>query len=276
MQATIAQLWVYPIKGCQGHALGSAQALPTGLEHDRCMMVVSADGGKMVSQRGFPFMALLKPTIEGPLLTVTAPNRPALTVELDAHHGTKTVTVWRDTLLAIDMGDAIADWFSAALNAPVRLVRFDPTQQRLIKKPLNDTPQQHYFADGYPYLVLSRASLRALNERLMACGSAAIPVNRFRANIIIDGVDAHTEDYASSFKHPSGAVVAMHSACTRCTVPTIDQSTGQFAQDQQPTLALTAYRFDAEQDGVVFGMNAVIKQPCRLSVGDPLDVTLAF
>jgi uncharacterized protein len=277
MQATIAQLWTYPIKGCQGHSTSLVHALPTGLLHDRSMMVVAAHGGQFVTQRGFPAMALIRPLIVGDTLTLSAPNMPALSLSMRAHDGSRAVTVWRDTLPAIDMGDAAAQWFSAALKAPLRLVRFDAAQQRVIKTPLASLPQaQHHFSDGYPYLVLSLASLRALNERLLASASPAISVDRFRANIIIDGVDAHTEDYAATMTHASGAVIALHSACTRCSVPTIDQATGQQSPDQQPTLALSTYRYDAAQDGVTFGMNALIKQACELRVGDGLKVSLGF
>jgi uncharacterized protein len=277
MQATIAQLWTYPIKSCKGYRLTSAQALPTGLLHDRSMMVVSADGGKMVSQRGFPAMALIAPAINGDALTLNAPGIAPITLHLLSHAGSKTVTVWRDTLDAIDLGNEVADWLSAYLKISVRLVRFDPAQQRMTKVPLSGFPNaKHYFADGYPYLVLSLASLNALNERLLEKGSHAIPADRFRANILLDNVDAHTEDYAAALVHSNGAKITIHSACTRCTVPTIDQSTAHASPDQEPSLTLSAYRYDAQQDGVIFGMNALISVACTLTVGDALAVELAF
>jgi uncharacterized protein len=277
MHAVISELWVYPIKSCQGHALSVATALETGLRHDRCMMVVRADGGEMVSQRGFPQMALIRPTIEEDALTLNAPTMASLTINIDANNGSRMVTVWSDSVSAIDMGDDVSNWFSTALNASVRLVRFDPAEQRLIKKQHNGMPKtQHQFADGYPYLVMSLGSLHALNERLTTSGSQAITSNRFRPNIVIDNVDEHTEDYALALTHSSGASIILHSPCTRCNVPTIDQVTAIPSPDQQPTLALSAYRFDTEQGGVVFGMNALISQSCQLRVGDRLEVTLKF
>jgi uncharacterized protein len=277
MQALISELWVYPIKSCQGHSLNVAHALPTGIRHDRCMMVVSADNGKMVSQRGFPVMALICPIIEENKLTLSAPLMPTLTVSMEANNGNKTVTIWGDTLSAIDMGDDVSNWFSTTLKVPVRLVRFDSTERRMIKKQLDGmSKEHHHFADGYPYLVLSLASLRALNERLMASGSQAISANRFRPNIVIDHVDEHTEDYAQALTHPSGASFTMHSPCIRCNVPTIDQATAMPALDQQPTLALSAYRFDTEHGGVIFGMNAIINQSCELRVNDQLSVAFSF
>lgn len=276
MQAVISELWTYPIKSCQGHRLTVAQALPTGLQYDRCMMVVSADGGKMVSQRSHPFMALICPTIAEGALTLNAPGLPCLTLSMNSHNGTKRVTVWGDTLNAIDMGDEVARWFSSALKCEVRLVRFDPEQKRLVKKSLLGVVEHHHFADGYPYLVLSLASLKGLNARLIASGSQAIPVNRFRPNIVLNDVDEHTEDFSSSLTHANGSVFTMHSPCTRCNVPTIDQASAIAALDQQPTLALSQYRFDALHDGVTFGMNALLNQACELRLGDVLNVNLAF
>ena len=277
MQAVVRELWVYPIKSCQGYRLSVAQALPTGLQHDRCMMVVSADGGKMVSQRSVPFMALICPTIHDDTLSLNAPNQPALTVNMNAHFGVKRVTVWGDTLNAIDMGDEAALWFSKALKCDVRLVRFNSDLKRPIKHPLEGFPEQsHHFADGFPYLILSLASLNALNVRLTASSSQAIPVNRFRPNIVIDNVDEHTEDFSSSLTHANGSVFTMHSPCTRCNVPTIDQATAVVALDQQPTLALSTYRFDAALDGITFGMNGLLNQACELRVNDRLDVRFSF
>jgi uncharacterized protein len=273
MQATIAQLWVYPIKGCAGTRLLSAQALPTGLQYDRCMMVVDAVTGRFISQRSHPKMALIKPVIEGNALHLSGLGQAPLSLPMQSMLQAKTVTVWGDTLPAIDMGDEVATWFSAALSAQLRLVRFDPLQIRAVKRVARQT---HQFADGYPYLVLSKASLRALNERLLANGASAIGADRFRANVIIDDVDAHTEDFAASMTHPSGALLTMVAPCTRCQVPTIDPMTGVADAQHEPTMTLSAYRYDSVEDGVTFGMNAVISISCELQVGDALIVSLAF
>jgi uncharacterized protein len=273
MQATIAQLWVYPIKGCAGTRLQTAQALPTGLQYDRCMMVVDAVTGRFISQRSHPKMALIKPLIQGGELHLSGLGLASLSLPTQSSTQTKTVTVWGDTLPAIDMGDEAAVWFSTALAAQVRLVRFDPAQIRAVKCVAHQT---HLFADGYPYLVLSKASLRVLNERLLANGAAIIGADRFRANIIIDDVDAHTEDFAASMIHPSGAVLTMAAPCTRCQVPTIDQMTGVADAQHEPTMTLNAYRYDSAEDGVTFGMNATVNAAFKLTEADVLGIELVF
>ncbi len=283
MQALIAELWIYPIKGCAGTRLGAAQALTTGLQHDRCMMLVDASTGRFITQRSHPKMALIKPRVVGDSLHLSGLDlgQAALCIAMQSGSQTDTVTVavtvWRDTVPALDMGDAAAAWFSAALNADLRLVRFDPAQTRTVKSThALAAHQTHQFADGYPYLVLSKASLHSLNERLVANGAAAIGADRFRANIIIDGVDAHTEDFSASMAHHSGTVISMVSPCTRCQVPTIDQSTGVANPQHEPTMTLNAYRYDSVEDGVTFGMNAVISQNIELREGDQLNVALSF
>ena len=46
------------------------------------------------------------------------------------------------------------------------------------------------FADGYAYLVTSEASLADLNARLAAKRHPALPMNRFRPNLVVAGADA--------------------------------------------------------------------------------------
>ncbi len=273
MQATITELWVYPIKGCAGTRLSAVQALPTGLQHDRCMVVVDADTDNFITQRSYAKMALIRPQILGDTLSLSLAGAANLTLDMTTD-GTRTpVTVWRDTLPAIDMGDAAAAWFSAALNANLRLMRFDPAQRRAVKR---EPAHSYLFADGYPYLVLSQASLNALNERLISKGEASVPVDRFRANIIIDGVDAHTEDYAAALTHASGAIVTIDRPCVRCAVPNIDQTTGITNPMHEPSLTLGTYRYDKDADGITFGMNALLTQVCELREGDALGIKLAF
>jgi uncharacterized protein len=277
MQTTIDELWIYPIKGCQGLRLSCAQALTTGLQNDRLWMVVRADSGQMISQRTHPRMALIAPRLEGSVLHVCLAGMMDAAFDTRAAHASKTVTVWRSTLPALDMGDAAAQWFSAALGIDARLVRFDSAQQRLTRSAAPGQPEAAYhFADGYPYLVLSQASVDALNERLLEAGSPAIRADRFRANIVLGGVEPHTEDYAASLHHVSGTALHIVSPCVRCTVPTINQQTAVPSVDHQPTLAMAQYRYNKAQDGLVFGMNATLSGATMLTEGDRLSVALAF
>ena len=80
-EATIAQLWVYPIKSCAGVSLTQSELTIDGLLFDRAWMVVD-EHGDFVSQRECPRMALIQPTVT-PMrqLVVRAPGMPDLSVE---------------------------------------------------------------------------------------------------------------------------------------------------------------------------------------------------
>ena len=137
LQATIEELWVYPVKSCAGVRLPEAELTDTGLLYDRAWMVVDAQG-HFVSQRELPRMALIQPSFRMGQLVIKAPGMLALHLALDAAESPARVQVWDDVIDACDMGDVAAQWFSDFLGpaAPadlkrLRLVRFDPEVRRL-------------------------------------------------------------------------------------------------------------------------------------------------
>ena len=185
---TIASLFVYPVKSCRGIALLQARLTPRGLQYDREWMVVSRDG-RFLTQREAPRLALVGTALHDDHLELTAPGLPTLAVPLQrpARAASVEVTVWRDHVLAVDEGQAAADWFGEHLRRDVRLVRFDDARPR----PTDPAWSQGLagtsaFADGYPVLVLSRASLDDLNARL----PSPLPVDRFRPNVLSRGLCA--------------------------------------------------------------------------------------
>jgi uncharacterized protein YcbX len=54
------------------------------------------------------------------------------------------------------------------------------------------------FADGFPCLLANEASLAELNRNLSAKGEAALPMNRFRPNLVVAGAAPFEEDAWSS------------------------------------------------------------------------------
>ncbi|QCP53272.1 MOSC domain-containing protein [Trinickia violacea] len=283
----ISQLIVYPIKSCAGIAFDTVRLLPYGLEYDRNWMLVDA-AGRFITQRTFPRLALVKVEIGASELIVSAPGMDALRTPLSADdlQGAPVVkaTVWRDTVAAFDTGPDTARWFSAFLGTPVRLVRFDPSALRLaIRTWTGDIDVPTRFADGYPLLVISQASLDDLNERLTRKGATAIPMNRFRPNIVVTGLEAYEEDYVETLRCEGGDAIELRvvKPCARCPMPTIDQATG--APDPQwpnePTDTMSAYRANSRLDGALtFGQNAIViaGAGAHLAVGQSLDAELGF
>lgn len=260
LQVRITSLNVYPIKSCAGVALNESLLVETGLEFDRAWMVVD-EAGRFVTQRELPRMALIKPTLKQYDMVLRAPGMLALHMGLDTVEAPCRVTVWNDEVAAYDMGALAAQWFSDFLGQPLRLVRFDPKHKRLSNRRwTGEIEAENAFSDGYPILVASQAGLDELNRRLAAAGHAEVTMERFRPNIVIDGVQAHGEDHLEdiAFYTPQGAVrLKLVKPCPRCPIPDIDPATAERGHAIGDTLL--AYRADPRVDGAItFGMNAVI------------------
>lgn len=260
----IASLHVYPVKSCRGITVDSFRLTETGPEWDRRWMIVTAAGRRFITQRTHPLMATIAVAIEGQRLCLSNEGRPPLELPLDHAGVAGPVIVWSSTCLGIDAGDEAAAWLSDVLGEPLRLVRLDPAWPRVANPAwAGALPRPLSFADGYPILMISRASLDELNRRL----PEPIPMARFRPNVVIDGVEAHAEDAMALFRF--GPVVLRGvKLCDRCAIPTTDQETGARHLGQEPIRTLKAYRYDRALRGVVFGQNCVIES----GVGDRLAV----
>jgi uncharacterized protein len=295
IQATIARLFIYPVKSCAGIDMDEVVLYDTGLDYDRAWMVVDADG-VFVSQREQPRLALVTPQFRRGELILRAPGMLALHVNLDGVEGAVRVEVWDDQVPAFDMGDTAAQWFTDFLSltqaglpganaAKMRLVRFDPAHNRLASKKWTggvDAPYQ--FADGFPLLVTSTASVESLNAKLAAAGHGAVGVERFRPNIVLAGVSAHDEDRLQSYRiaaaDANGAldvVLNPCKPCARCSIPNVNPATGASSPEVNDTLQ--GYRADARMNGALtFGMNAIIDKGigATLRVGQKVSGNFAF
>jgi len=262
VEVRLGSLHVYPVKSCGGVTLNESLIVETGLEFDRTWMVVDEHGG-FVSQRELPRMALVQPTLRASDIMLRAPGMLALHVALDTVQEPVRVTVWDDAVQAFDMGDLAAQWFSDCLGRTLRLVRFDPEQKRLSNARWTGAIEaENAFSDGYPILVASSASLDELNARLQQRGVAPVTMQRFRPNLVLDGLDAHEEDHLDEivFDTEEGPVqLKLVKPCSRCTIPDVDPATG--VSGHAVGDALATYRSDPRLDGVItFAMNAVVVQ----------------
>ncbi len=280
--ATVTELTLYPIKSCAALPLAEARVTIAGLTahgvHDREWMLVSPDG-QFLTQREYPRMALARPHVADGALEVDMPGMPSLRLPLehDAAAPVRRVGIWDHVIDAADCGDGPAAWFADALGGPCRLVRFRPDVERPTStKWTGGVPARTRFADGYPILLIGAASLADLNRRLAAAGRAALPMDRFRPNVVVDGIEAFEEDYVESLE--AGALsIRPVKPCARCPIPAIDQATGVPGPD--PLDILQTYRANPRMDGAVcMGMNCIVTagEGATLRVGQALAVTLAF
>ena len=294
---TIAALYIYPIKSCAGLRLSECLLTETGLDLDRAWMVVD-EKGNFVTQRELPRMALVQPTLKTFELVLRAPGMLALHITIDAVEKPCEVKVWQDTCTAYDMGDTAAQWFTDFLKdslppgqtaQKLRLVRFDPEHQRAKKNTWTGANTAYtQFADGYPLLVISQASLDGLNQRLHEAGHDSVDMARFRPNIVLAGIEAHDEDRLESMvlacstdTNQAAVVLRPVKPCPRCPIPNIDPLTA--LSSPQVNDMLQTYRSDPRLDGALtFGMNALPSEGISrdtsavLKVGQTFHANFAF
>jgi uncharacterized protein len=263
--ATVAELISYPVKGCAGVPLGEAVLTESGLAHDRTFMVVDPDG-VFRSQRRDPLLALVRPAVsaDAGLLTLRAPGAEDLRVEVDLSAARRDVLMFGSRYRGIDQGGTVAEWLSSVLGKPSRLVRVPPEHERMVD---GWTPGTSAYADSSPVHAISRATLGELNRRL---AQAAVPMSRFRPNIVIDGwPNPHTEDRARHVR-AGNAELGYAKLAIRCAVTLVDQDAGVKA-GPEPIRTLAGYR-RAPGGGVAFGAKFSVLQTGKLAVGDEVTV----
>lgn len=247
----VSALHLYPVKSCRGLAVSSAELDDHGFVGDRRFMVVTEAEGMFLTQRGHPRMALIETSLTPTTLILSSPDRGSVTIPLSASAGQRRVTVWKSTTPADDCGDEPAEWLSTFLGLPLRLVRMGGTFQRPIVKPTAQPGDVVSFADGYPFLVLSEASLTDLNSRL----ATPLPMNRFRPNLVVANTAPFAEDSWTKIRI-GGVVFRNAGPCARCPITTTDQLTA--VRGKEPLKTLATYRRDPDDPtDVNFGTNLI-------------------
>lgn len=268
MALTLSALHIYPVKGMKGIDLTEARCTDRGLEHDRRWMVVDAEG-EFLSQRELPKMATVWTDLTGDALTLSAPDMPEVDVPLEPRPAAPIrVRVWRSLCDAVPVSSDADSWLSEYLGLACRLVYMPESTRRPSNPDYAQNGEIVSFADGYAYLVTTEASLANLNERMTARGARAIPMNRFRPNLVVSGATPFAEDDWSEIRI-GDAVLRAVKPCGRCQVPTTDQATGEIT-GPEPLATLATFR-DSREFGVRFGMNFVTVKTGELRVGQAVD-----
>ncbi|MBE9047442.1 MOSC domain-containing protein [Pleurocapsales cyanobacterium LEGE 10410] len=274
----ISQLCVYPLKSCQGIELHQTIVKTKGFLWDREMMLVS-DTGKFITQRQFPQLAKVQVELVEDKISLQLADRslPPLNFTPTLTGRLTEVQIWRDRILAIDQGDEVARWFQQLLNLAsnkCRLVRQSRQHLRRInKKYPNDDDNPVSFADNYPVMLTNTASLAKLNQRIMEIHSSperAVPMNRFRPNIVVETTEPFVEDTWRVIQ--IGDVrFTVAKPCSRCIITTIDQKQGEKDRLKEPLNTLETFRQLSEL-GVMFGVNLIPQNEGIIRVGDRLQV----
>lgn len=263
MPLRLTGLTIYPIKSARGIALDESEVDSFGLRYDRRWMVVNLSG-EFLSQRTHPRLALVVPQIDTDTLRINAPGMPVLGVPLYPTDTVRSrVAVWRHACSASWLGESAAGWFSEFLGCACSLVYMPESVFRPADPVFAPPGSRVSFADGFPFLLISEESLADLNRRL----TQALPMNRFRPNLVVAGAEPFAED---QWRHIEIGDVPMQvvKPCARCVVTTTDQATGE--RGKEPLRTLATYRNRGGE--VMFGQNVLHEGPGTLRVGDSVQV----
>lgn len=261
---TLSTLTYYPIKACRGFDVTASNIQRMGLEHDRRMMVITPDGG-FLTQREYPRLALVTPMLKNEAVTLSAPDFESIHFNIQSTGTPMPVDIWSSTgVEAIDQGDEAAMWFSDWLGTSVRLVHIANGFKRKLNPNYAINADDHTgFADGYPILIISEGSLQDLNSRL----DSALPMNRFRPNLVVKGCAPFAEDTWKRIRI-GDVEMALVKPCPRCVVTTIDKDT--LTKSKEPLKTLNAYR--KHELGAIFGMNTIPLNEGKVEIGMEVEI----
>lgn len=269
----LLRLLSYPVKSCRGSTTSAAVLDQAGLRWDRNWMIVDGTD-RFVTQRSHPQLARIDCRIDAGLLTMACPGLPELQIEPARVPAlARTVSIWGAAYRALDEGEHVAAWLSECLGGHYRLVRWDDAVARISDRSWTGSDiALNRFSDGFPLLVIGEASLADLNARL----PEALPMNRFRPNLVLGGLQAYEEDHIETIS-AGNVSLRIVKPCTRCEITTTDQRTG--ARGEEPLRTLATYRSDPRVGGgITFGQNAIITHGIgeTLREGMPFEVRWNF
>jgi uncharacterized protein len=259
----VTRLAVYPVKGLGGQVLEAAQVQERGFAWDRRWMLVGEDR-RFLSQRQLPKLATIKAAVAGDELVLThGSSQLTVSVNLPQTAPKIRVTVWNDEVEAVLLAGP-GQWFSQILNHKCDLAFMPDTTRRQVNPAFARPGDIVGFADAYPVLLIGEASFADLNARL----SEPVPIDRFRPNMVVSGQEPFAEDQWGEFEVGS-ALLCGTKGCDRCTVPTVDQLTGE-RTGSEPIRTLSSYRRFGH--GVYLGQNLTVRRTGKISLGDAVKV----
>ena len=254
----LTEINIYPVKSLAGIALQSSPLDAMGLRYDRRWMLVTP-AGKFITQRTHPQMVLIQPQLADGVLTLTRqemPDHHVAAVSTDS--ASIQVEIWNDTVNALHISEETDAWLTQAIDAPCRLVYIADDEIRQCDLLYADAGDRTGFADGFPLLLISQASLDDLNARLQQ----PLPMKRFRPNLVVSACAPYAEDGWRKIRI-GNITLRVVKPCSRCVITTVDPETGVKGPGE-PLRTLAGYRMRDKQ--VYFGQNLIHQQQGVLSV----------
>jgi hypothetical protein len=255
-------LVVHPLKSAAGIPVTEAEVTRTGLRHDRRWMIVDATG-RFVSQREDPRLGRIVPSLDGERMRLEAPIGPPLDLPLAPDDGEAvSVRIWSDVVEARSCGAKADAWVEALLGEGHRIVVLADDDARAVDPAYARNEDRVAFADGYPFLLATNASLDELNRR----AGTRLEMARFRPNLIVGCAEPFAEDKWKALRIGDVSFRVVK-PCVRCVVTTLDPATGEAGHEPLRTLAT----FRATDKGVTFGQNLLADGLGVLRVGDAVE-----
>jgi uncharacterized protein len=265
-EVILSDIITYPVKSLGGIYMGNARVKERGLQFDRRWMLVDTKG-KCITQRENVLLADLTCSINNDFIIISSKSRKDLKhmmpLEISDHTSRLGVQVWDSSINASLVGKEADEFFSEAIGQSCHIVFIDQKSKRKANQLMTGQKTSLSFADAYPYLILSKASLEDLNTRL----DKPVEMDRFRPNLVIDGLKPYGEDSIKEIK-VSNIRFKIVKPCPRCVIPTIDPQTYKFGKEPLKTLA--TYRTVGNQ--VMFGVNAIALDYGKIQVQDPVEI----
>jgi uncharacterized protein YcbX len=208
-------------------------------------------------------MALIKVERTNSLLTIVHKQNKLtpLTIKTFPYDEEKIdVQIWKDNVTALKYNDDVNEWFTKAIGINCCLV-YMPDSTKRKTNPDFAKNKIVSFADGYPFLIIGEESLKDLNNRL----PVPLQMNRFRPNLVFKGGNSFDENNWKAVRM-GNAEFKVVKPCSRCSVTTINQETGERGKEPLTTLA----QFRSNSGQVLFGQNMVCERTGIVNVGDEL------
>ncbi|XP_041371535.1 molybdenum cofactor sulfurase-like [Gigantopelta aegis] len=277
----LTDICVFPVKSCAPFQVSRWEIGSRGLKYDR-MWMITQESGVSLGQKREPKLCFVQPHIDlaNNLLVLKFPamadHEISLNmVESEHESGERklcTNKICRDRVNTVDCGDSVAAWISEALQRPgCRLLRQKENDGRKSKDKADSALS---LANVCQFLLVSRASVRALKEKLELSQADDIPdednlVLRFRGNLITDGGKPFEEESWDAVGFGATKLLCQ-GQCNRCQMVCFDPVSGE--RTKEPLRTLASWRGGKVPFGVYLCMDSSDQlEQCFLQVGDKVE-----
>lgn len=266
-ECTIERIFLYPVKGCRALEVQDVELSSTGIAGDRGYVILYEGG--FANLKSIPALSRFTVALKEDGLRFGAPGHEELVHTRQIEGDEKSLQFYADEISVLDQGDAAASWLSSVIGVDVRLATLKENFDRNLPVDILQAAhgvEQNGFCDLSPILLVNAATLDEVNRQL----SDDIPVERFRCNIVLRGLDPYAEDEIASYQG-KGLSLSHVVACERCVIINTDHRTG--AMNKEPLQLLHGSRRIERgySSGVWFGNYFNVSGSGTISVGDRLD-----